>query len=167
MKHQTLTALALLSLCSTALAARPDAQDANLTGAQLCIDENSFSVEVGALSSVSQKVVDAVYDYFLVQAKKQSIKYVDSGKKACSDYAVNIDVYATTGTPRAWLGEVSVTDSSAFILPDAKSGYPRFVSVWATSYYGVLKDNVGLSDYFTTSMTELIDELFKAYKKVN
>ena len=167
MKHQTLTALALLSLCSTALAARLDVQDANLTGAQLCIDENSFSVKVGALSSVSQKVVDAVYDYFLAQAKKQSIKYVDSGEKACSDYAVNIDVEATIGTPRAWLGVVSVTDSSAFILPDAKSGYPSFVSVWASSYYGALMDNVGLSDYFTTSMTKIIDELFKAYKKVN
>ena len=167
MKTQTLAALTLLTLASSALAARPGTQDANLKGAQLCIDENSFSVEVGSLSSVSQKVVDSVYDYFLSQAKKQSIKYVDSGKKACSDYAVNIDVYATTGTPRAWLGEVSVTDSSAYILPDSKSGYPGYVSVWSSSYYGVLKDNSGLSDFFTGSMIELIDALFAAYKKVN
>ena len=124
-------------------------------------------MEVGALSSVSQKVVDAVYDYFVSQAKKQNVKYVDNGKKACTDYAVNIDVYADTGTPRPWLGEVSVTDSSAYILPDSKSAYPRFVSVWSSKSYGFLSDNVGLSDKVTGYMTDLINDLFKAYKKLN
>ena len=165
MKRNGIFTVALLvGLGSSALAAD---DNANLEGTPLCIDNSSFTAGIGGMEATSGKVAQGLYDYFLAQAKAKSIKVDELGTKSCPDYAVALDFGATADTPRAWYGSLNVYDSSSYFSPKASDVYKQPVSVWSSAYYGVLKSNDGLTDFFLAQGKSIIDEFFKAYQSVN
>jgi len=74
---------------------------------------------------------------------------------------------ATTGTPRAWYSSVNLYDSTSYFSPKASDTCKQPVSVWSSSYYGVLENNDGLADFLLTQGKGIIDEFLKAYQSVN
>ncbi|PYE54173.1 hypothetical protein [Deinococcus yavapaiensis] len=161
----------LISVLSCALASFAMAQNVNendnLRGVKVCIDDASFTAGIGALGATSQTLAQGLYDYFVNRMKAEKIDFLENGTKDCVDFIVNLDFGATTGTPRAWYGELSVEDDGAYASLDAKDKYRLPVTIWSNSYYGVLTDNVGLADFLLTQGKTIIDEFVKAYKSAN
>lgn len=155
---------AVLTLAPSTFAQNPND---NLRGTRLCIDDNSFVAEIGALGATSQRLAQTLYDYFVAEARRQGIAFQELGTRDCVDWAVDLDFGATTGTPRAWYGELTVSDDGAYASLNASDRYRLPVTIWANSYYGVLTDNVGLADYLITQGKTIIDEFLAAYKSVN
>lgn len=139
----------------------------NISGIQLCVDDASFTAEIGALGATSEAVAQGLYDYFVAQAAARKIKVQELGEKACTDYSVGMTFDATTGNPRAWLGALNVWDSTSFYAPNPKSTYKQPVSVWSSTYFGVLGSNDGLAKYLLSEGKSMIDAFFKAYLSVN
>lgn len=154
------------TLASFACAQNVDPND-NLRGVKVCIDDESFTAGIGALGATSQTLAQGLYDYFVARMKAETVDFFENGTTACADYIVNLDFGATTGTPRAWYGQLSVEDDGAFASLNASDKYLLPVTIWSNSYYGVLTDNVGLADFLLTQGKSIIDEFIKAYKSVN
>ncbi|CAM4456825.1 hypothetical protein DEMA109039_22080 [Deinococcus marmoris] len=85
----------------------------------------------------------------------------------CEDYAVGLGFGATTGTPRAWYGELNLWDLSAYASSNAKNGYVEAVSVWSTGAYDVLTSNDGLAAYLIGEGKTMINTFLKEYKSAN
>lgn len=158
----TLLTLSTLLACSVA-----SAENENLAGTTICVNNESFTADIGTLGATSKTVAQGLYDYFVKSAAAQKIDIEEMGDKDCEDYAVTLSFSGTTGTPRAWLGELNVWDLGAYASPDTKAPYKEAVSVWSTALFGVLGDNSGLSAYLLTQGKSVIDEYFKAYASVN
>jgi hypothetical protein len=139
----------------------------NIAGVDLCVDDSSFTAGIGTLNSTSDKLAQSLYDYFIAQAKANKVTVQELGSKTCTDFAVNLDFGATTGTPRAWYGSFYVTDATSYFSPKTTDRYKLPVTIWSTESYGVLESNVGLGDFLATEGKTLIDEFFKAYSSVN
>lgn len=158
---------AVLSLLGSSFAATYVHPDDNLRGVTLCIDNDSFVAQVGALSSVSQKLAQGLYDHFVEQATTMKVPFKEMGEKGCLDWAVDMSFEATTGTPRAWNAMLWVSDDGAYASLKESDAYNNPVSVWSDGSFGVLVDNDGLTDYLIAEGEALIDGLLTAYNKVN
>ncbi len=163
-RKSILWAAMVIGLGSSALAAD---ENANLEGTPLCVDNSSFTADIGGMEATSGKVAQGLYDYFVAQAKAKSIKLDELGDKSCPDYAVTLSFGATAGTPRAWYGSLNVYDSSSYFSPKASDTYNQPVSVWSSAYYNVLQNNANLAEFFLAEGKSIIDEFFKAYQSVN
>lgn len=159
--------LTVTVLCATLGSALAADENDNLAGAALCIDNNSFTADIGSLGATSKVVSQALYDYFASRVAAKHIKVDELGKGQCTDYWVGLDFGATEGTPRAWYGEISLWDYSAYASTNASSKYKQPVSVWNSSYYGALENSRGLADYLIDQGKGIIDEFLVAYAKVN
>ncbi|GGM08618.1 hypothetical protein [Deinococcus aerophilus] len=143
------------------------AATSNMTGTTLCVDNESFTTGIGSLGSTSATVAQALYDHFVSSAKAQRIPFKEMGVRACSEYAVGLDFGATTGTPRAWYGELNLWDFAAYASPDINDAYTEPVSIWSTAAYGVLASNDGLVTYLISEGKAMINTFLKAYKLAN
>ena len=165
MKNPTaLIVLAALALASSAHAVNVND---NISGIDVCVDDSSFTAGIGSLNTTSSKLAQGLYDYFIAGAKANKVKVTEMGSTACTDFAVNLDFGATTGTPRAWYGSLFVTDSTSYFSPKPTDRYKNPVTIWSTESYGVLESNAGLGDFLANEGKVLIDEFFKAYRSVN
>lgn len=158
-----LSAAAVLSLGSAFAAAPED----NLAGTELCIDNNSFTAQVGSLGNTSQKVAQTLYDYFVDTAKANKIPFKEMGTKACTNWAVDFSVQATNGNPRAWLTTITVSDDGAYASLNKDDFYPYPVVIWWSTYFGYSASDDGLAQYLVDGGVELIDALLSSYLKVN
>ena len=138
----------------------------NIAGIDLCVDDSSFTAGIGSLSTTSDKLAQGLYDYFMASAKANKVTVQELGSKTCTDFAVNLDFGATTGTPRAWYGSFFVTDATSYFSPKSTDQYKNPVTIWTTDSYGVLESNAGLGDFLANEGKVLIDEFFKAYRSV-
>lgn len=162
--------IALLVLGMTLFTAAQAAEvsmDENLYSVDLCIDNSSFTANIGGLGTTSTKVAQGVYDYFVSNAKTKSVKFTENGDKACAVYAVNMTFIATTGNPRAWAAQIWVADGGAYASLETKYRYPKPVTVWNDYTVGVLENNDGIAAYLTGEGQKLVDNLFAAYKTAN
>jgi hypothetical protein len=166
-KFLTLAAVATLSLLGSSLAAPYVAPDDNLSGVTLCIDNNSFQAKIGGLTTTSSTVAQTSYDYFVAQATAKKIPFKEMGDKSCVDWAVNLDFGATVGTPRAWYGDIWISDDGAYASLNAADLYRKPVIIWEDSSFGVLPDNDGITAYLVDEGKSLVDSLLTSYKKVN
>jgi hypothetical protein len=164
---KTLSALLIASVLTLGSSARAVDVNDNIAGVDLCVDDSSFTAGIGTLASTSSKLAQSLYDYFIAQAKANKVTVTELGSKTCTDFAVNLDFGATTGTPRAWYGSFFVTDATSYFSPKSTDQYKMPVTIWTTESYGVLENNVGLGDFLATEGKTLIDEFFKAYRSVN
>lgn len=139
----------------------------NISGIDLCVNDNSFTAGIGTLNSTSATLAQGLYDYFIASAKANKLKVTENGAKACDDFTVNLDFGATSGTPRAWYGSFFVTDGTSYFSPKTTDRYKNPVTIWTTESYGVLESNAGLGDFLATEGKTLIDDFFKAYRSVN
>ncbi|GGJ34042.1 hypothetical protein [Deinococcus roseus] len=158
-----LSTFAVLGLGS-ALAAAPED---NLAGTELCIDNNSFTAQVGSLGTTSQKVAQGLYDYFVATATASKIPFKEMGDQSCVNWAVNFAVEATNGNPRAWVTTLTVSDDGAYASLNKDDLYTYPVVIWWDYYFGYSASNDGLGQYLIDGGKELIDELLEAYIKVN
>ena len=166
-KITTLAAALILTTFGSSFAASYVSPDDNLTGVTLCIDNNSFQAKIGGLTTISSKVAQTSYDYFVAQATAKKIPFKEMGDKSCVDWAINLDFGATVGTPRAWYGDIWVSDDGAYASLNAKDLYRKPVTVWEDSSFGVLPDNDGITAYLIDQGKGLVDSLLDAYVKVN
>ncbi len=166
-KITTLAAALTLTTFGSSLAAPYVSPDDNLKGVTLCVDNNSFQAKIGGLTTTSSNLAQTSYDYFVAQATAKKISFKELGDKTCTDWAVNLDFGATTGTPRAWYGDIWVSDTGAYASLNAKDLYLNPVTVWEDSTYGVLPDNDGITAYLIDQGKSLVDSLLNAYVKIN
>ncbi len=166
-KFLTFAAVTTLALAGSSLAASYVSPDDNLTGVTLCIDNDSFQAKIGGLTTTSSKVAQTAYDYFVAQATAKKIPFKEMGDKSCVDWAVDLDFGATVGTPRAWYGDIWVSDDGAYASLNAKDLYRKPVTIWEDSSFGVLPDNDGITAYLVDEAKSLVDSLLAAYVKVN
>jgi hypothetical protein len=160
-------ALIVLAALALASAAHAVSVNDNISGIDVCVDDSSFTAGIGSLNTTSSKLAQGLYDYFIASAKTNKVKVTEMGSTACTDFAVNLDFGATTGTPRAWYGSLFVTDGTSYFSPKNTDQYKNPVTIWSTDSYGVLESNAGLGDFLANEGKVLIDEFFKAYNSVN
>lgn len=166
MKKHALIAATSLLLAGPALA-QQNGPEYNLEAVELCIDNNSFSAQVGALGNTSQKVAQSLYDYFVKTAKAGKVPFKEMGDKPCGKWAVDFTVQATNGNPRAWLATLTVSDNKVYASLDKNDVYPYPVVVWWDSLFGYTSSNDGLAQYLIDAGKELIDGLLDDYTSVN
>ncbi|WP_139322823.1 hypothetical protein [Deinococcus marmoris] len=143
------------------------AENSNLAGTTLCVDDESFTAEIGSLGSASSTVAQSLYDYFVASAKAQGVPFEEMDGDGCEEYPLALNFGATTGTPRAWFGELNIWDLSAYASPNAKSNYTEAVSIWRSASYGVLASNDGLAAYLVGEGKTIINSFLKEYKSAN
>ncbi|QFP76641.1 hypothetical protein [Deinococcus sp. AJ005] len=151
----------LLNFCAAS------AETSNLTGTTLCVDDESFTADIGSLGSTSSSVAQSLYDYFVASAKAQGIPFEEMGATTCEEYPLTLNFGATTGTPRAWSGELNIWDLSAYASPNTKNNYTEAVSIWRSASYGVLASNDGLAVYLINEGKTIINSFLKDYKSAN
>ena len=161
------TLLTMLSALAFSSSGHAVSVNDNISGIDLCVDDRSFMVSIGSLNTLSNKLVQALYTYFIASAKVNNVKVRELGSMACQDYAVNLYFGATTGTPRGWYGSFFVTDGTSYFSPKSADRYRNPVVVWSTERYGVVESKAGLGYVLTNEGKTLIDEFFKAYRSVN
>lgn len=166
MKKLALTTAISLLMISPALAQQAG-PELNLEAVELCIDNNSFSAQVGALGSTSQKVAQDLYDYFVKSATEDKVPFKEMGNDSCGKWAVDFTVEATEGNPRAWLANLVVSDNNVYASLDKNDVYPYPVVVWWDSYFGYTTSNDGLAEYLIDAGKDLIDGLLDDYTAVN
>ncbi|WP_415814733.1 hypothetical protein, partial [Deinococcus marmoris] len=131
------------------------------------VSNESFTASIGSLGATSNTVAQSLYHYFVSSAKAQGIPVEEMEDAECEDYAVGLGFGATTGTPRAWYGELNLWDLSAYASSNAKNGYVEAVSVWSTGAYDVLTSNDGLAAYLIGEGKTMINTFLKEYKSAN
>ena len=155
-----------LALAFTSVATAAGEND-NLSGMQPCINDDSFTSDIGGLNTSSAKLSQGLYDYFIARAKARKVKFDEMGSGECPDYQVSLYFGGSTGTPRAWIGSMDIYDYTSYFSPKSSDRYKQPVSVWNKEYYGVLEKNDGLLAFLLEQGKGIIDEFLDAYQSVN